>query len=646
MLSPGKYHLKVPKEPLSNLRVRLGLLKAAETDERIQRGLWEMCKNDILFFINLFIIQINPDTREKGPFITWPYQDVAIKGGEIEIGGEKVFQDGLVACVEDREDVRWPKSREGGASWIVLMTIVWLCIFHDNAHAGAISRDEDSVDSIGNPNSLFEKVRVMLQYLPDWMKGTVKSKKMAFQFDNGNTFTGEANVASANVGGRLTILLIDEFGQFDKNGEAIYDFTRDASKCRVFVFTHKDQSGMAFRLCYDSKFLEMREIITHWSQHPMKNKGLYKTHSDSNEFTVLDRKFDFNAICFHGIRRDSPEPCSRCKQRGFKAWSFVQDGKPIGGPCPGIRSVWYDIECRKRNERDVTMNLDIDPRGASDIFFDAYRIGVLKVEHGRPPKWQGDLIYDKATARAIRLVENPKGLLKLWFYPKSATEMPVMKAGAGVDVAAGSGASPSCLSLGNARTGEKAGEYANANIYGVDFATFAVALLRMFRDEKGTHPLLVWEIQGSQAFERRVLEEFFYSPVLRNDKGRAGWNPDRESIMTLMEEYRDALYMSRLINRSEPSMDETLNFVYTTGGVEYRSKGARKRGAADGSGATIHHGDMVRADALMHLTIKDLGFERLEKERQVAEGLDPRTFDGRTKLVERQWQEAEDEEWV
>src|SRR5690349_22531461 len=125
-----------------------------------------MCRQDALFFINLFAWQANPETMEEGPFITWDYQDVAILGGETEIGGKKVTQEGLLACVEDRKDVRWPKSRDGGASWVVLLVIVWLCLFSKKPiRAGAISRDEDAVDKLGDLDSLFEKIRHILKRL-------------------------------------------------------------------------------------------------------------------------------------------------------------------------------------------------------------------------------------------------------------------------------------------------------------------------------------------------------------------------------------------------------------------------------------------------------------------------------------------------
>lgn len=652
VLSPGKWHECVPKIPSENLKFRHRILIDAANNPDMQRGLMEICKNDILFWINTFVMQINPDISEKGPFIAWPYQEVAILGGETDIGGEKIFQEGLLPSVVDRKDVRWPKSRDGGASWVVLMVIVWLCLFHDNISAGAISRDEDSVDKKGDPNSLFEKVRIMLSFLPEWMKGDIQDKKGSFQFENGNTFTGEANVASANVGGRLTILLIDEFGQFDKNGEWIYDFTRDVCKCRVFVFTHKDQSGMAYRLCYDAKHKEMREIMTHWSQHPRKNKGLYRFDDQNNKIVALDKNFDFDAICFHNVPKS--RHCPECRRHGYRPFEFVWEAKPVGGPCVGVRSPWYDVECRGRNDRDVSMNLDIDPRGATDQFFEAYRIQILKSERSGRPLWQGDLEYDKATGKPIRLIESSKGLVKLWINPKSPTEMPRIKGGAGVDISAGVGSSPSCLSVGDAITGMKILEYQNATILQHEFAAFCVAMLRMFKDENGVHPMLVWEIQYAAVFDA-VVRKLQYRPFWikrdesalgqpRDNRGRAGQNTSPAAFYQLMVEYRHALYDRIITNPSDEALDETLNFVYTSSGegVEYKARGKRKM---DGSGAKIHHGDVVVADALMYKMLKDAskcGFELKEGPKHPTPG----SWDFREWLHEKGRDKEENEEWL
>ena len=610
MLSPGQWHRKIPKEEKANLRKRQEILRAAEDNPEIQRGLMEMCRQDCLLWVNLFVWQFNPDLRQKGPFISYDFQDAAIVGGRTIVGDTVRFQEGILQSMVDQEDVRWQKSRYVGSSWIVLMTIVWLCLFQENIKAFAISKDADAVDVIDDPDSLFWKVRFILDHLPKWMYDPLnsKTKKGLIKFPSGNILSGDANAASSGVGGRATIMLVDEFGQFDNNGAEIYSMTTDTCNCRVFVFTHKDQSGMAYRLCFDPKYNQMREIVTHWSQHPERRKGLYRFNDPDNrvEFFWPDGMWKTDA-CFDY----APE------------FSFVREVKPSGGPCVGIRSPWYDKQCRRREERDIAMNLDIDPRGAGDQFFDAYRIGVLKAEHGWEPRWRGSLSYDKKNGKPIELQEDRDGLIKLWINPKGPCELPMMRAGAGVDISAGVGSSPSCISVMNARTGEKVLEYANAHIFQPDFAIFVVALLRLFKDENGNHPMLVWEIQYAQVFDSKI-RELGYRPFFirrdedisgrpRDNKGRAGQSTSGKSFFALMTEYRAALYDGRCINRSESALDECLNFVYTgTGeGVAYKPKGQAKM---DGSGAKIHHGDMVVADALANKMIRDLGYEGPEKE--------------------------------
>jgi hypothetical protein len=265
--------------------------------------------------------------------------------------------------------------------------------------------------------------------------------------------------------------------------------------------------------------------------------------------------------------------------------------------------------------------------------------------------WVGDLEHDKQ-GFPMRLRENPKGLIRLWINPKSEKELPRMRAGAAVDVSAGVGASPSTLVVANAQTGQKVLEYKNATIYAHKFACFVASMLRMFRCDRGHHPILVFEIQGSAVFEREIVKEYKYFPCYgrrdedivggkRDNSGRLGWNPSDKAILALMEDYRDALYEQRFINPSEESLDDCLNIVYTDTSVEYRARGKKKM---DGSGAKVHHGDVVRTDALVWKMIKDTyeGPEIKEK----AEVLDPRTSAGRERLAELQWGREEAEVWV
>lgn len=591
MLSPGKYHLSISRDPAENLLQRRKILRAAAVDERVRRGLLAMCKADCLFFIDLFGIQINPQTREKGPFVLWPYQEAAIVGGVTNIGGEDIDCPGILPCLHNKKDVRWPKSRDGGASWVCLFTIVWLCLFQENIAAGALSRDMDSVDKIDDPNSLFEKVRVMLRYIPEWLKGEVKDKKGSFAFANNNTFTGEANVQSANVGGRLTILLIDEFGQFDKNGEHIFSFTSDVTSCRIFVYTHKDQMGMAYTISTDAKYADMCEILTHWSQHPGKKKGLYKFHIEDNRIEIIDKQYPF-----------PPK------------YQFVTTGFPLGGPCPGIRSPWYDEQCSRRTERDIKMNLDIDPAGGVTQFFSALLISELARNFAQDPVWEGELIDGK-------LVEVKDGKIKLWRHLREDGKPGKGRYAAGADLSQGIGASPTCLSIGDADTGEKVLEFQSAELTPDEFFVFCMGLLPLFTDNFGNPPLLTWERKGPGEVFARFIKTSSYRHLWYNlndkkiygaikESDEPGWHPQNEAKRELLNSYQIALKNRTYLNRSLRALKELLVWKYNPQGFPVYGRPSKNE---DGSGARDNHGDQTIADGLTVMLMNVLGVSEVKK---------------------------------
>src|SRR5260370_34363113 len=131
---------------------------------------------------------------------------------------------------------------------------------------------------------------------------------------------------------------IDEFSQIEEDYEVLHR-TSDTTGCRIFNFTHKGLGTAAYEL---TQRVDMRKLNLHWSQHPHKKKGLYRYDTEAKHVVSLDAGFQHD-----------PD------------YSFITDGSPTGGPCPGLRSPWYDKECRRKGSaRAVAMDLDIDPRGS------------------------------------------------------------------------------------------------------------------------------------------------------------------------------------------------------------------------------------------------------------------------------------------
>lgn len=252
------------------------------------------------------------------------------------------------------------------------------------------------------------------------------------------------------------------------------------------------------------------------------------------------------------------------------------------------------------------MHLDINPSGAQSQFFEPRVIFPLIEQHCLPPCWEGELLYEKETGKFVGLEERPNGPLQLWVRPNHHGSMPVDRYCSGVDIAAGTGASPSCVSLARKRTGDKVAAYVNPNLSPEAFAPVVAALGRLFSDADAQPAYCAWEASGGpgEAFAKALLNmsyaNVYYreTPMayagMRKSSDKPGWYSTPNSKRVLLEEYRSALANRRFLNPCEVAMRETLKFRYTGDTVEHPGELSPN----DPSGARVNHGDRVIADAL------------------------------------------------
>lgn len=582
MLSPGTFHKHVPKGVKDNLRFRIWLLKRCRGDRAVQKAMLAACAQDIVFWINAFVWQYNPNAwgeqLELGPFITWDFQEDACR----EI---------LAAILKgSRTDLVIEKSREMGASWLCLLVMLWLFLFHPWKKFLLISRSAEAVDKPDDTDCLFWKIDFVLDHLPRWMAevgpsvrsgrlpGHLVRRRMGLRnLSNNSVITGQATTGKAGVGGRATAMFIDEFSQIDEGREVLHR-TADTTGCRIFNFTHVGLDTAAYEM---SQRPDVKKLVLHWSMHPEKRKGLYRYNEDTARVEVQDKSYRF-----------PPD------------YQFVMDGTP-GGPFQGFRSPWYDAEEKRRqSKRAMAMDLDIDPRGATAQFFDALLIKSLVQTYACEPYWQGDLAYDRDTGKPIELVPVKDGPLKLWCHLNAHNKPPRAPYGAGADLSTGSGATPSCLSFVNCSTGEKVLEYANPFIDPIGLAPLAVALCWLFCDESGEGAYFAWEMHGPGIkFGQTVIELGYRNVYFRTNEQALlgtpsdipGWVPHPTNKRVLLEDYRMALSTRRMINRSARALDETLSFIFDGQG---KIKHGAEESEGDPTGARENHGDRVIADAL------------------------------------------------
>lgn len=592
MLHKGCWYPLVPKEYEANLHFRARLLAMASGSRENQQALIRACADDLLFYVNAFVYQFNPRKKGKepkvGPFITWDFQDPALLT--------------MLEHIEDDRDLVIEKSREMGASWMMLLAFEWLWHFHPWNKFLMISRNEKAVDD-EDPDSLFWKIDFMHRHQPEWLlPDQMRRRKLFFGNDSLEcTFTGQASTGKAGVGGRATAMGIDEFSQILEDREVLHR-TSDTTGSRIFNGTHMGINTAFFELC-DPKSVAggfIDKLQLHWTQHPEKRRGLYRMDLEKGQIDYLDPSYEH-----------------------LPAYEFVTDGTPAGGPHPGLRSPWYDEQCKRKGDlRAVAMDLDIDPQGSVSQFFNPLMIKDLVARYASSPYWEGEILYDLDAGRPKGLVARKGGCLKLWLRLNDQQEPPPSRYGLGADISAGAGATPSVISGIDFRTGEKVLQYTNSRILPEALAPLMTALGWLFKDEEGNGAQMVWEIPGpGMTMGKRIVEigyeRIYYrqsNPVLDNGKfsDMPGWYCNNTTKPLALREYMAALTLRKFLNRDKDSLEDCLNFEFDKSGNLVHGE---EKSTKDPTGARVNHGDHVIADALAWMLCQraDMMNRRLEK---------------------------------
>jgi hypothetical protein len=322
-----------PKSYEENLRWRLEILRKAEEDVAFRERVRALFFEDILFAFNAFYYtkDVRQRPRHDQPFCTYWYQDLSILT--------------TLRHITEGRDLAKEKSRDMGASWDVIGTIVWLWLSPKGGGDFLFgSRIEDYVDKKGDMRTLFEKARYLIRRLPWWLlpkgwSGKCDNFMKLVNPETGSSITGESNNPNFSTGGRYLAALLDEFGKWEGTSESAWTATADATPCRIPVSTPFGAHGQYFTVVTDGK---TDKITMHWSLHPKKAEGLYCVFPKPKELVEKQDKGIFEEVNW-------------LNWKGEEAW---------------LRSPWYDAECKRRGSTEIAQELDIDYIGAGRPAFD------------------------------------------------------------------------------------------------------------------------------------------------------------------------------------------------------------------------------------------------------------------------------------
>jgi hypothetical protein len=210
----------------------------------------------------------------------------------------------LEDCEKSQENGLVEKCRDAGLTWICVAYTIWRFLFVDNDAIGWGSRKEALVDKIGDPDSIFEKFRLVLKRLPSvWLPKDFSIMKHAtfmkiINPENGAVITGEGG-RNIGRGGRKAIFFLDEAAHIE-GAEEVEAALGDNTNVRIDissvnglgnVFHRRREHGITWYPGASIPRGYVRVFVMAWDDHPLKTQEWYDTRKARYEREGLAHVF-------------------------------------------------------------------------------------------------------------------------------------------------------------------------------------------------------------------------------------------------------------------------------------------------------------------------------------------------------------------
>jgi len=245
-------------------------------------------KDHISDFINEFCITSDPRAAAKGrpifmPFVLFPRQ--------------REMCDWVVERWLRGEPGTIVKSRDCGASWLIVSISAALCLFYPDLTIGIGSAREDKIDRSGDPDSLFWKLRTQLRSLPVEFTGGFDEMRHSAHMrvwipETGSSVTGEAG-DQIGRGARKAIYFIDEAAHLDRP-RLIDASLASTTDCRIDVSSVNGTGNSFATRALDGKIPRFNFL---WTSDPRKDDAWYQQMCLTLDPITLNQEVncDFNA---------------------------------------------------------------------------------------------------------------------------------------------------------------------------------------------------------------------------------------------------------------------------------------------------------------------------------------------------------------
>lgn len=290
---------------------RHNLAAKLEHDPILQAYERQKCRRDPVYWFNNWCWTFDPRAisnryvDERGreqrqpaymPFDLFPRQEQMVRW--------------LQARVAAAEDGLAEKSRDIGFTWITGGFALHAWLFVDGFKTTFGSRKSEYVDRIGDPDSIFEKIRLLLYRLPKWMqpkdfqRGAHDNHLRLLNPANNNVIRGEGGDQMGR-GGRSTLYIIDE-AAFIERAERVEAATSANTDTRIWGSSVNGMGNLFARKRHDGSFRVDQIFTFHWSDDPRKTpawaakkKASLEEHVWASEYDI-DYSASVEGICIPG----------------------------------------------------------------------------------------------------------------------------------------------------------------------------------------------------------------------------------------------------------------------------------------------------------------------------------------------------------
>ncbi|TFH85259.1 TerL protein [Billgrantia azerbaijanica] len=187
------------------------------------------------------------------------------------------------------------KSRDCGVTWLSVGWSVSHWCFDDGFAAGFGSRKEALVDKLGDPDSIFEKIRHFVSHIPDTLLPADFSMREHATFmrlispSTGSSITGEAG-DNIGRGGRKSAYFTDE-SAFIEHQELVDAALSQTTNCQIDISTFNG-NGNAFYQKWQRFQGTDKHFVFDWRDDPRKDDAWYQKQKDEQSDETVAQEID------------------------------------------------------------------------------------------------------------------------------------------------------------------------------------------------------------------------------------------------------------------------------------------------------------------------------------------------------------------